>query len=190
MPLTSGRPPCALRSDAFEKGVAYVPRDRRAESLFPSLSVRENFSLPTVSQDRRFGVIDWRRAATRLRGYVNQLAIRVGHYSQPIPTLSGGNQQKVIIARWLAAKPRMLLLNDPTRGIDLGAKRDLYRALQELTADGVGVVMLSTEIDEHLELMDRVLVFRDGSVVAEIARQDLSRNGLVTAFFGSGWRRP
>jgi ABC-type sugar transport system ATPase subunit len=181
-----GSAPLRSPQDAFERGVAYVPRDRRAESLFPSLSVRENFSLPTVSQDRRFGVIDWRRAATRLSGYVKQLAIRVGHYSQPIPTLSGGNQQKVIIARWLAAKPRMLLLNDPTRGIDLGAKRDLYRALQELTADGVGVVMLSTEIDEHLELMDRVLVFRDGSMVAEIARQDLSRNGLVTAFFGPG----
>ncbi len=180
-----GSDPLRSPQDAFAKGVAYVPRDRRAESLFPSLSVRENFSLPTVSQDRRFGVIDWRRSTARLRDYVNQLAIRVGHYSQPIPVLSGGNQQKVIIARWLAAKPRVLVLNDPTRGIDLGAKRDLYKALEQLAADGVGVVMLSTEIDEHLQLMDRVLVFRDGSVVAEIGREDLSRNGLVSAFFGS-----
>jgi len=98
--------------------------------------------------------------------------------------LSGGNQQKVIIARWLAARPRVLLLNDPTRGIDLGAKRDLYRVLEQLTADGVGVVMLSTEIDEHLELMDRVVVFREGAAVVEIPRADLSRNGLVAAFFG------
>jgi ABC-type sugar transport system ATPase subunit len=169
--------------DAFADGVAYVPRDRRAESLFPSLSVRENFALPTISEDRRFGVIKWSSAVSRLRAYVNQLAIRVGHHGQPIPVLSGGNQQKVIIARWLAAKPRVLLLNDPTRGIDLGAKRDLYRALTELSVGGVGIVMLSTEIDEHLEFMDRVLVFRDGSAVADIAREDLSRNGLVAAFF-------
>jgi ribose transport system ATP-binding protein/rhamnose transport system ATP-binding protein len=168
---------------AFAAGVSYVPRDRRAESLFPSLSVGENFALPTISRDSRLGVIDWRRAVARLGEYVNQLAIRVGHHSQPIPVLSGGNQQKVVIARWLAANPSVLLLNDPTRGIDLGAKRDLYKVLGDLSAQGVGVVMLSTEIDEHLELMDRVLVFRDGSAVAEIAREDLSRSGLVTAFF-------
>jgi ABC-type sugar transport system ATPase subunit len=112
------------------------------------------------------------------------MGIRVAHIGAPIVVLSGGNQQKVIIARWLAAKPKVLLLNDPTRGIDLGAKRDLYRVLEQLTAEGVGVVMLSTEIDEHLELMDRVLVFREGGVVSDIARDDLSRNGLVASFFG------
>jgi ABC-type sugar transport system ATPase subunit len=170
--------------DAFAGGVAYVPRDRRSESLFPSLSVGENFGLPTMSQDGRFGVLNWRSAGARLDRYVKQMGIRVGHRSQPITVLSGGNQQKVIIARWLASKPKVLLLNDPTRGIDLGAKRDLYRLLEQLTAEGVGVVMLSTEIDEHLELMDRVLVFREGAAVADIAREDLSRNGLVGSFFG------
>jgi ABC-type sugar transport system ATPase subunit len=170
---------------AFANGVAYVPRDRRAESLFPSLAISENFALPTLSQDVQRGVISWRHVVSRLRGYVEQLAIRIGHPSQPIPVLSGGNQQKVIIARWLAANPRVLLLNDPTRGIDLGAKRDLYGVLERLAAGGVAVVMLSTEIDEHLALMDRVVVFRDGSPVAEISREQLTRNGLVSAFFGS-----
>ena len=84
----------------------------------------------------------------------------------------------MIVARWLAAHPRVLLLNDPTRGVDLGAKRDLYRVLEQLAADGVAVVMLSTELDEHVELMDRVLVFREGAVAAEIERRDLSRAGL------------
>jgi ABC-type sugar transport system ATPase subunit len=174
--------------DAFAGGVAYIPRDRRSESLFPSLSVGENFGLPTMAQDGRFGLLNPRSAAARLAGYVKQMGIRVAHAGQPITVLSGGNQQKVIIARWLAAKPKVLLLNDPTRGIDLGAKRDLYRVLEQLTAEGVAVVMLSTEIDEQLELMDRVLVFREGGVVADIARGDLTRNGLVASFFGPGGR--
>ncbi len=98
--------------------------------------------------------------------------------------LSGGNQQKVVIARWLAATPRVLLLNDPTRGVDLGAKRDLYGLLEQLAADGVAVVMLSTEVDEHVELMDRVLVFREGAVSATLSREELDRARLIAAFFG------
>ncbi len=171
---------------AFRAGIVYVPRDRRAESLFPSLTIAENFALPTLSRDGAGGFVAGRRSAQRLQEYVGQLAIRLANPRQPITALSGGNQQKVIVARWLAAHPRVLLLNDPTRGVDLGAKRDLYRVLEHLAADGVAVVMLSTELDEHVELMDRVLVFREGAVAAEIARRDLSRTGLVSAFFGRG----
>jgi len=108
----------------------------------------------------------------------------MGRPTDLITTLSGGNQQKVIIARWLAREPRILLLNDPTRGIDLGAKRDIYALLDKLAADGVAVVMLSTEVDEHVELMDRVIVFREGTVSAVIERDGLSRGRLVSAFFG------
>jgi len=88
------------------------------------------------------------------------------------------------MARWLATDPQVLLLNDPTRGVDLGAKRDLYTLLAELTAGGVGVVMLSSELDEHVELMDRVLVFREHAPFCEIEREKLSRQALVSAFFG------
>jgi len=165
-------------------GVAYVPRDRRAESLFSVLSIAENFAVPTLRADRRAGLVDWGHAARRLGDYAERLRIRLAHPRQPITVLSGGNQQKVILARWLAAAPRVLLLNDPTRGVDLGAKRDLYRLLEQLTGEGVGVVMLSTEVDEHVELMDRVLVFREGSVSAELAREQLDRASLIAAFFG------
>ena len=179
----SGR---ALRSpqQAFDAGIVYVPRDRRAESLFPSLSIAENFALPTLSRDGAGGFVGWSRAAQRLAEYVSRLAIRLAHRRQPITVLSGGNQQKVIVARWLAAHPRVLLLNDPTRGVDLGAKRDLYRVLEQLAGDGVAVVMLSTEVDEHVELMDRVLIFREGAVTAEIESRHLSRSRLIAAFFG------
>jgi ribose transport system ATP-binding protein/rhamnose transport system ATP-binding protein len=175
---------------AFGRGVAYVPRDRRTESLLPSLSIAENFALPTLPQDRHAGVIGWRRIARRLNEYVDRLGIRLAHHRQPITALSGGNQQKVIVARWLAARPSVLLLNDPTRGVDLGAKRDLYRLLEQLVGDGLGVVMLSTEVDEHVELMDRVLVFREGAVTAELPREQLSRSALIAAFFGRSEEAP
>ena len=100
----------------------------------------------------------------------------LGDPDDAITTLSGGNQQKVVIARWLAAGPRVLLLNDPTRGIDVGAKRDLYALLARLAAEGLAVVMLSTEVDEHVELMDRVLVFREHELLQrDPARETLAR---------------
>jgi ABC-type sugar transport system ATPase subunit len=176
----------AVRSarQAAALGIGYVPRDRRGESLFAPLSIEENFGVVTAGKDRRLGLLSHAARRVRLAAYTDSLGIRMGKPSDLITTLSGGNQQKVIIARWLAREPRILLLNDPTRGIDLGAKRDIYALLDKLAADGVAVVMLSTEVDEHVELMDRVLVFREGTVGAELHRDQLSRAALVSAFFG------
>jgi len=169
---------------AAKLGVVYVPRDRRSESLFPSLSIRENFAAPTLAADRRLGVLLRSRTDARLRRYRDELGIRLASGSLPITTLSGGNQQKIVMARWLAEQPSVLLLNDPTRGIDLAAKRDLYTLLRGLADEGVAIVMLSTEVDELIELMDRVLVFREGTVYAELDRDELSRETLVSSFFG------
>jgi ABC-type sugar transport system ATPase subunit len=169
---------------AAELGVAYVPRDRRSESLFAPLSVEENFGVVTAGADRRHGLLSPAARRARFAGYQDRLGIRLGRPTDLITTLSGGNQQKVVIGRWLAREPRILLLNDPTRGIDLGAKRDIYALLDKLAADGVAVVMLSTEVDEHVELMDRVIVFREGTAAAVIERDALSRGRLVSAFFG------
>ena len=165
--------------------VAYVARDRREESIFPPLSVRENFTAATLARDARGGLISARAAAARFAGYASQLKIRLGRDTDAITTLSGGNQQKVVIARALASDPRVLLLNDPTRGVDIGAKRDIYALLRGLAASGMAIVMLSTEVDEHLELMDRVLVFRDGAPAAELDRAGLSRAAIVREFFGT-----
>jgi ABC-type sugar transport system ATPase subunit/ribose/xylose/arabinose/galactoside ABC-type transport system permease subunit len=164
--------------------VAYVARDRRDESIFPPLSVRENFTAGTLRQDTHGPLISVRRASARFEPYRKRLRIRLGRDRDPITTLSGGNQQKVVIARALAADPQVLLLNDPTRGIDIGAKRDIYALLRELATSGMAVLMLSTEVDEHLELMDRVLVFRDGRPAAELGRDQLSRASIVREFFG------
>ena len=165
--------------------VAYVARDRREESIFPPLSIRENFTASTLRQDTRAGLISTSRARERFSEYRDRLKIRLGKDSDAITTLSGGNQQKVIIARALAGDPQVLLLNDPTRGIDIGAKHDVYALLRDLAASGMAIVMLSTEVDEHLELMDRVLVFREGEPAAELDRANLTRTALVTEFFGT-----
>jgi ABC-type sugar transport system ATPase subunit len=120
----------------------------------------------------------------RFMHYASELAIVLRSPENPITSLSGGNQQKVTLARWLAAEPRVLILNDPTRGIDIATKRDVYALLTRLVSEGLAVIMLSTELDEHVELMDRVLVFRDHEIFHEIDHAALSRNTLVSAFFG------
>jgi ABC-type sugar transport system ATPase subunit len=175
-----------LRALAAHAGTraAYVPRERRAESLFESKSIRENFGIVTLGRDARAGVVSPTRTRARMRDYVDRLRIKLGDPEDAITTLSGGNQQKVVMARWLATEPEVLLLNDPTRGVDINAKRDLYDLLLDLAAEGMAIVMLSTEVDEHVELMDRVLVFREGAVAAELPRDALNRQALVAAFFG------
>jgi ABC-type sugar transport system ATPase subunit len=172
------------RLAAAKQKIAYVPRDRRADSLFSPLSILENFAIVTQRSDVRGGLLRSKRTRERFSDYVERLRIVANDGAAVITTLSGGNQQKVVLARWLADSPMILLLNDPTRGIDINAKRDLYALLVSLAADGLCVVMLSTELDEHVELMDRVLVFREHELAVELNRDDLSREALVAAFFG------
>jgi ABC-type sugar transport system ATPase subunit len=171
-------------TDALAQGIAYVPRDRRTESVFESRSILENFQIATVDRDRRNGLVLRAPAERRFERYVETLKIVAGHRTNPITSLSGGNQQKVVIARWMAMHPRVLLLNDPTRGVDAGTKRDIYRVLTDAAAEGTAIVMLSTELIELVELMDRVLVFREGQLFTELARSELSRTRLVESYFG------
>ena len=170
---------------ARRQGVGYVPRERRQEALFEQLSIRENFGLPTLREDTVAGVVRPARTDRRLARHAGALHLKMRHPGDPITTLSGGNQQKVVLARALADRPSVLLLNDPTRGIDLAAKQDLYEVLQQLCAAGTAVVVLSTEVDELVNLVDRVLVFRDQTLVAAIPRTALTRSAVVAAFFGS-----
>ncbi|WP_309713625.1 sugar ABC transporter ATP-binding protein [Pseudolysinimonas sp.] len=180
---TSAAPITSIDSGRRER-VAYLPRDRRSEALLRGQSILDNFALPTHEQDRRGVVLRRRLTRERFRQFVQELRIKAPHPELRIESLSGGNQQKVILARWLATQPQVLLLNDPTRGIDITAKRDIYKVLAERADAGCAVVMLSTEVDELLELMDRVLVVRQGSVFAELAGAQLTRNRLISAYFG------
>lgn len=165
-------------------GVAYLPRERRGESIFESMSIRDNFALPTLRQDRRGPLLSARRMKERFAEFVAGLSIRLGSQDDPISSLSGGSQQKVVLARWLATDPKVLLLNDPTRGVDIMTKREIYATLHRLCGDGLSIVMLSSEVEELVELVDRVLIFRDQSVFAEIPRAELTSEAVVAAYFG------
>lgn len=168
---------------AFAAGICYVPRDRRKASIFASRSIADNFAIATLSYDTKAGIYRPSLSSRRLAHYVTQLRVRMRLPRDPITTLSGGNQQKVVLARWLAASPKVLLLNDPTRGIDLGAKQDIYELLHKLADDGVAIVLASSEIEELLSLSDRVIVMRERTIVKQFNRDSLDEKALVTSFF-------
>ena len=140
--------------------------------------------LPTMRQDKIGPFLSRKRMAARFREYIQSLSIKLGSPDDSITTLSGGNRQKVLLARWLATEPSVLLLNDPTRGVDISTKLEIYRTLQDLALQGTAIVVLSSEVDEIVQLTDRALVFRDKTVFAELAGKDLHQQSIVTAYFG------
>ncbi len=170
---------------AVRDGVAYLARDRRANGIFPSLSILDNFAIVSLGRDLRAGLIDRRRRRARYEAYRRKLSIVAPSPDRPITALSGGNQQKVLLARWLALEPRILLLNDPTRGVDQRTRETLYQVFRELArAEGMALVVLSTEIEEILRLCDRVLVFREQHVAARLAGDAMTNDRVIGAMFG------
>src|SRR3984885_1906395 len=170
---------------AVRHGVAYLARDRRANGIFPSLSILDNFGVVSMGRDLRLGFIDHRRQRARYETYRRRLTIVAPSPDHMISTLSGGNQQKVLLARWLSLGPRVLLLNDPTRGVDQRTRETLYQVFRELAhEEAMALVVLSTEIEELLRLCDRVLVFREQRVIARLAGDEISHDGVIAAMFG------
>jgi ABC-type sugar transport system ATPase subunit len=169
--------------DAVTNGVAYVPRDRKVDGIADVLSVTDNYALPTFDKDSVGPFVRFARTGTRFLRDSKTVNFTASP-SAAAGRLSGGNQQKLILARWLAIRPDVLLLNDPTRGVDLRTKRELYALFKELAANSVTVVMLSTEVDELISLCDRVVVFHAGSCSAVLAGREVSRENLVASYFG------
>ena len=169
---------------ADKQGVVYISGDRKLEGTFPNLSVYENFGLPLFRRNTVAGVIRRSRIRESYREMVNALSVRVNRAGAPIGTLSGGNQQKILIGRALATEPQVVLLNDPSRGVDIPTKHDLYDLLERLAGDGKAVVFLSSEIDEFLGLCDRVVVFRNGSLFASLDSEDITIDKVLAAMFG------
>jgi ribose transport system ATP-binding protein len=169
---------------AVANGIAYLPRDRRATGIFPTQSVLDNFAISTVGRDTRLGFISHRERRRRYETYRAKLSIVAPRPGAPITTLSGGNQQKVLLARALALEPDVLLLNDPTRGVDVATRHVLYDVFRGLAADGMALVILSSEIEEILLLCHRVLVFREQEIAAEIAGGGMTTEAVIAAMFG------
>ncbi len=165
-------------------GIAYLPRDRRATGIFPSMSILDNFAISTVWRDTSGGIIRTARRGARFEQYRQRLAIKAPDPKAPITTLSGGNQQKVLLARALALSPEILLLNDPTRGVDVATRHVLYDVFRGVAREGMTLVILSSEIEEILLLCQRVLVFREHELAAELAGDEMSTEGVISAMFG------
>ncbi len=165
---------------AIESGMAYVPADRRRSGAVMDLNVRENITLPMMRTLRRgLGRLDRRAEAAEARFWVQTVGLRPPNPEQPLKLFSGGNQQKVVLAKWLRVRPRVLLLDEPTQGVDVGAKAAIYELILAAKGSGTGVLLCSSDTKELVSLCDRVLVLKDGRVVSEVARAELSEARLV-----------
>jgi galactofuranose transport system ATP-binding protein len=179
--VKTGHPGSAIRA-----GVAMIPEDRKVEGIVPQLSVRENIVLAALPKLARAGVVSERAQDELVATFIERLRIKASSPRQLAGELSGGNQQKVLLARWLCLAPTVLILDEPTRGIDVGAKAEVQALVDELAERGLGVVLISSELEEVVEGSDEVVVLREGVVVDVLRGEDVSEDALMRALAGDG----
>jgi inositol transport system ATP-binding protein len=176
--------PAEIRSpyDAIECGIALVPEDRKLSGLNLEASVMFNITLPTLSRlANRMGIINRKQETGSADGIINKLRIKAHSLHQGVGNLSGGNQQKIVIAKWLLSQPAILLLDEPTRGIDIGAKSEIYRLMNELVASGISILMVSSEMTELIGMCDRILTIRKGCLSGEFNQTQFNQEHILTA---------
>ena len=165
--------------DAIAAGIGLVPEDRKQQALFLDLAVRENLSVTALGKLVRFGFINGQQERALVERYRKSLNIRMASPDQKVRNLSGGNQQKVVLARWLALGPRVLIVDEPTRGIDVGAKAEVHMLLHEMAMSGIGIIAISSELPEIMAISDRILVIRAGRLAGVLEQQDASEERLM-----------
>jgi ABC-type sugar transport system ATPase subunit len=166
---------------AIRAGVSLLPEDRKAEGIVPTLSVRENIALAALPRLSRAGIVSDERIDRIVDAFMRRLRIKAASPHQRVSELSGGNQQKVLLARWLAVQPRALLLDEPTRGIDIGAKAEVRALIDELAEEGLGVLLISSDLQELVDGSDRVVVLREGSVVGELRGDEITEQAIMAS---------
>jgi ribose transport system ATP-binding protein len=155
--------------NAIDAGIVYLTEDRKNLGLFLDMSVRDNVNTMVLAADARLaGVVDFAKSNSRARNAIGSLSIRVKNARSLVGSLSGGNQQKVLLSRLLQPRPRVVILDEPTRGVDIGAKSEIYRIMDELARGGMGIIFISSELPEIIGIADRVLVMRGGQIVGEL----------------------
>jgi ribose transport system ATP-binding protein len=169
---------------AIRLGMGFVPEDRKLQGLFLDMAVRENVVISALPGVSRFSFVNFSKADKLAKEFVEKLKIRTPSVRQLIRNLSGGNQQKVIIARWLTLKPRILILDEPTRGIDVATKAEIHALMNQLAKEGVAVMMVSSDLPEVLGVSDRILVMRAGRIVAEFSRKEATQDNIMHAATG------
>jgi len=162
-------------SEAIALGVGYCSEDRKADGIIPDMSVRENITLGILPRLTQMGVVDEARQRVIVDKFMARLAIKASSAEQKIRELSGGNQQKALLARWLCTDPKLLILDEPTRGIDVGAKAEIHKLITELAVQGVAVFMISSELPEVLGMSDRILVMHEGRMTGIVDRKDATQ---------------
>jgi ABC-type sugar transport system ATPase subunit len=171
-------------SRARRAGIALVPGERKEAGLVLGMSVRENLSLSTLGAISEWGVIRERQERARATAMVRELRVRTPGIEEPVGRLSGGNQQKVVLGRWLQARPRVFVLEEPTRGIDVGAKVEVYRLMEDLAEDGAAILLVSSELAEILSMSDRILTISDGHLTAEFHRGAVTQEEVLDRAIG------
>jgi simple sugar transport system ATP-binding protein/ribose transport system ATP-binding protein len=179
----TGSPRTAMRA-----GVLMIPESRKDQGLLLGRPVRENVSLSTLAQVSRLGMVQPGPERRTVREMLSRVDARGGGQSDPASALSGGNQQKLLFARSLLSDPTVLIADEPTRGVDVGAKRAIYELLTTLTADGLGILLISSDVEEILGLAHRVLVMRGGRVVTELTGENATEAAILGAAFGANER--
>ncbi|HKI15447.1 MAG TPA: sugar ABC transporter ATP-binding protein [Roseiarcus sp.] len=173
-------------AEAIALGVGYCSEDRKADGIVPDMSVRENMTLGILPRLTKLGIVDEARQREIVDRFMKRLAIKASSAEQKIRELSGGNQQKVLLARWLCTDPKLLILDEPTRGIDVGAKAEIQALIRELADQGLGVLMISSELEEIVEGADRVFVLSDGRTVADLPHTKASAAAIMAAMAHGG----
>jgi ribose transport system ATP-binding protein len=167
--------------DAMDAGIALVPEDRKKDGLVLSLDIRTNICLTTLDGLQVMGMLDARKETALSKKYISDLKIKTSTDKQFAKNLSGGNQQKIVLAKWLATQPKILILDEPTRGIDINAKNEIYKLILQLSGEGLGIIVISSELPEILALSDRILVMAEGTITAEFTAEEATEDKILKA---------
>lgn len=170
--------------DAIKHKIAYVPEDRKQLGLVLMMSLQNNMSLAALEQHSRLGFLNFHHLRQHANAWIDKLQIKTSSLKKSVEELSGGNQQKVVLAKWLSLNPKVLILNEPTRGIDVGAKTEVHKLIGEIASQGVAVIMISSELPEILTISDRILVMHQGRITAELEASQATEQRILTYAFG------
>lgn len=169
---------------AIDNGIGFITEDRKSEGLVLHLSVRENFSLPNLARISDKSVISKKREISFVDDLIEKLHVKTANRELPVKSLSGGNQQKIVIGKWIGIKPKILILDEPTRGVDVGAKKEIYLLMNELTKQGVAIIMVSSELPEILGMSDRIFTISEGKLTATFLRGEADQEKIMQAATG------
>jgi ribose transport system ATP-binding protein len=167
-------------SDAINAGVCYLTEDRKAQGLFLEMDITRNMTVTKIDDIANSFIIDGRKAENLAEEFCRKLQVKKNSISQIVNSLSGGNQQKVMIAKWLTQNPKILIMDEPTRGIDVGAKAEIHKMLRELSSQGIGIILISSELPEIIGMSDRVVVMHEGEITGEVSGADINEEKIMT----------